>query len=72
MGWKPQVIADASGKWAGNSLCFATKQEAEENVYALSMNWWSVRETRVIEVDEPATHTWIDGQLGYIKKEDAA
>lgn len=39
MSWKPEVIADNSGKWCGNGLRFATKQEAEENVFDLAMQW---------------------------------
>jgi len=32
MSWKPEVIADSSGKWCGNALRFATREEAEANV----------------------------------------
>ena len=28
MSFKPEVIADKSGKWAGNGLAFATQEEA--------------------------------------------
>jgi hypothetical protein len=27
MAWKPEVIADNTGKWYGNGLRFATKEE---------------------------------------------
>ena len=37
--WAPEVIADSSGKWTGNQLRFATKAEAEGNVYNLMMRW---------------------------------
>jgi hypothetical protein len=30
MSFKPEVQADATGKWYGNALRFATRAEAEE------------------------------------------
>jgi hypothetical protein len=56
--YKPEVIADSSGKWAGNGLTFNTEMEAHDYVKDLEWRWTSVRETRVVEVDEPATHYW--------------
>jgi hypothetical protein len=60
--WAPEVIADSSGKWSRNQLRFATKAEAEANVFALMMRWTSVTETRVVETDDPVTASWVDGQ----------
>jgi hypothetical protein len=37
MAWKPEVIADNTGKWYGNGLRFATKEEAEANALDLMM-----------------------------------
>ena len=62
MSWKPEVIADSSGQWAGNALRFATKEEAEANVHDLSMRWFAVRETRVIESDDPVNSQYINGK----------
>ena len=59
MSWKPEVIADSSGKWCGNALRFATKEEAEANVAA--MTWTLITATRVVEVDEPVNSAVIDG-----------
>lgn len=70
MSWKPEVIADGIGKWAGNALRFATKEEAESNVYDLMMRWMSVRETRVVECDDPVTHTYVDHVLGHVSAEE--
>ena len=67
MSWKPEVIADSSGEWCGNQLRFATKQEAEDNVYDLMMRWFLVRETRVVEVDEPVNYTYHDHKLRHIE-----
>ena len=60
MSWKPEVFADSSGKWAGNSLRFATKEEAEGNVKALASKWFLVTDTRVVECDDPVNYRWID------------
>jgi hypothetical protein len=55
MSWKPEVIADSSGQWCSNSLRFATKTEAERYVADLSYRWTAVRDTRVVECDDPVT-----------------
>jgi hypothetical protein len=61
--YMPEVIADSTGKWVGNSLRFATREEAEQNVRDLEMRWFSVRETRVVESDDPVNYTYHDRQL---------
>lgn len=61
--YKPEVIADSSGKWCGNSLRFPTREEAEANVRNLEMRWMAVRETRVVESDDPPNYNWVDGKL---------
>jgi hypothetical protein len=63
MSFKPEVIADSSGKWAGNALRFATREEAEANVTNLMMRWFLVTDTRVVESTDPVTHRWVDGHL---------
>jgi hypothetical protein len=63
MSYKPEVIADSSGHWAGNALRFATREEAEQNVRDLMFRWTSVRETRVVESDDPVNYRWVDGHL---------
>lgn len=63
MSWKPEVIADSSGKWAGNALRFETRAEAEANVQALACRWFAVRDTRVVESEDPVNHRWVDGAL---------
>lgn len=67
MSWAPEVIADDSGKWYGNALRFATKEEAEANVADLYRRWLLVRETRVVESDEPVNYAWKDGRLEEVK-----
>ena len=69
MSFKPEVIADTSGKWYGNALCFATREEAEANVRDLMMRWFAVRETRVVESD--ANYRYVDGRLENLTSEAA-
>ena len=54
--WKAEVVADSSGEFCGNGLRFATKREAEVYVDDLMMRWTAVRDTRVVESDDPVTH----------------
>lgn len=68
MSWKPEVIADSGGKWYGNALRFATKEEAEANVRDLSSRWLAVRDTRVVESDAPVNYAWVDGGLVVIEQ----
>lgn len=63
MSYRPEVIADSSGKWYGNALRFATREEAEQQVFALSMRWLAVRDTRVVESDDPVNYRVFDGKL---------
>ena len=60
--YKSEVIADSSGKWAGNALRFATRKEAEVYVADLARRWLLVTDTRVIESDDPVTDEIVDGQ----------
>lgn len=63
MSFKPEVIADSSGKWSGNALRFATRKEAEANVQNLAMRWTLVRDTRVVESDDPVNYRWTENGL---------
>lgn len=55
MSFAAEVVADNSGKFYGNALRFATRQEAETYARTLEWNWTAVREWRVVESDEPVT-----------------
>lgn len=59
--FKAQVIADNSGKWVNNALRFATRKEAEDYVVDLAWRWTLVRETRVVESDDPVNYVFKDG-----------
>jgi hypothetical protein len=69
MSWKPEVIADNSGKFYGNALRFATREEAEKNVADLRSRWLLVTETRVVESDDPVNYKWTETGLVAIEKE---
>ncbi len=69
MSWKPEVIADSTGKWVGNALRFATKEEAEANVRDLEMRWMLVRSTRVVECEDPVNYAWVPGN-GLVRVEE--
>ena len=71
MSFKPEVIADRSGQWCGNALRFATREEAEANVRDLMMRWFAVRETRVLESNDPVNYRYVDHTLIEIATEKA-
>jgi hypothetical protein len=71
MSFKPEVIADSSGKFYGNALRFATREEAEANVRDLMMRWFAVTDTRVVESDDPVNYRYVDGTLIEIATEQA-
>lgn len=58
MSWKMEVIADASGQWAGNGLRFATQDEAERYAADLAWRWTLVRDTRVVESADAVTYCY--------------
>ncbi len=61
--WKAEVIADNSGKFCGNRLRFATKEEAECYARDLAGRWTLVREWRVVESDEPVNRKIVNGVM---------
>jgi hypothetical protein len=56
-------IADASDRWCDNALRFANREEAAANVRDLMIRWFAVRETRVVESDDPVNYRYADGRL---------
>jgi hypothetical protein len=67
MSFKPEVQTDSTGKWYGNALRFGTREEAEAQVQDLMMRWFAVRETRVVECDDPANYRYVDGHLEQVR-----
>ena len=60
MSWKAEVIADSSGKWVGDTLRFATQQEAWSYLQDLTYRWSAVRYERVVESNDPVNHRWTE------------
>jgi hypothetical protein len=58
MSYKPEVQTDSSGKWYSNAARFATLEEADAYNLDLAWRWTAVRESRVIESDEPVNFRW--------------
>ena len=67
MSWKPEVIADNSGKWNSNGLRFPTKSEAELYVRDLAARWTSVRNYRAVICADPVTHRFVNGRAENIE-----
>ena len=63
MSWKPEVIADSTGKWYDNALRFATREEAAASARELSMRWLAVRDWQATESSDPVTHRWVNSHL---------
>lgn len=56
MSYKVEVIADSSGKWCGNGLRFATRDEADTYGSNLSMRWTAVKVYRIVECPDFRGH----------------
>ena len=61
MSFKVEVIADSSGKWVGNAVRLATKEEAEAYGRDLAGRWMLVTERRVVESEDPVNYKWVPG-----------
>lgn len=66
MPFKAEVIADSSGKWVGNSLVFPDAEQAADYAADLASRWTLVRDTRVVETDEEANYTFLNGYASMI------
>ena len=62
MSFATEVISDSSGEWTGSAVRFAIRPEAEAYVFDLACRWTLVRDTRVVESDDPVNYRW-DGKL---------
>jgi hypothetical protein len=67
MSYRPEVIADATGKWYANGLRFATYEEAYASASELAGRWMAVRDFRVVESDDPVNYRIVDGKLEHIE-----
>jgi hypothetical protein len=69
MSFAPEVVTDSTGKWYGNALRFATREEADQNVRDLSYRWMAVREVRVVESSDPVNYSYVNRTLVEVKPE---
>ena len=68
MSFKPEVMVAGGNEWAGNALCFATREEAQANVEGLAQRWTLVVDFRVVESDDPVNYRFVDGQTVRIEE----
>ena len=61
MSFKPGVVTDDTGKLYSDGLAFATREEALASARELMGRWLMVRDTGVIESEEPVNYRFIDG-----------
>ena len=62
MSWAGEVIADAGGKWTGNAIRLATREEADAYTADLMSRWMAVRGWRTVESTDPVNYRW-NGRL---------
>jgi hypothetical protein len=61
MSWKHEIKITAQGPWQRSYVCFAKREEAEANVRALAQQL-VLYGTRLVHVDEPANHRWVNDE----------
>lgn len=66
MSWKAEVVADATKKWIGNRLRFATQGEAARYVADLMMRWTAVEDTRVLESEDAVNAAIVNDKLEHL------
>lgn len=69
MSFKPEVQTGTDPAWYGNSLAFATYEEAYANARDLAYRWMLVVAYRAVQSSKPVTHTYINGELDYAVQE---
>jgi hypothetical protein len=62
MSFRPEVVADSTGKFIPNGLRFATQAEAEAYAKDLMFRWTSVTDTRAVECTDPVNSRWEGGR----------
>jgi hypothetical protein len=65
MSFKPEVQVGSDPKWYGNSVAFATREEAEYSAKDLYNRWGMTTAWRAVESDEPVNYH-IDLNTGWL------
>ena len=60
MSWKPEVKVHGDDKWYGNTLRFATMEEAENNAHD---RWALAKGCRATPSEDPVNYTYVGGVL---------
>ena len=63
MSYAPEMQTDNTGQWYGNAVRFATEAEAQAWVLDRMMRWTAVRDTRVVESEDPVNYSWVNNKL---------
>ncbi len=63
MSWKPEVIADSTGKWISNALRFHARKEAQDYAQHLAIRWTLVQNYRATRSRDPVNYRYLDGKL---------
>ncbi len=58
--FKIEVIADSSGKWAGNAMVYGSFDKAKEAALDLASRWLLVTKARVVEFDPMTTDEYLN------------
>jgi hypothetical protein len=58
MSWKVEVVMDDSGEWEGDSLRFATEQEALAYARELEFCCSAIRDKRIVKSADSVNHRW--------------
>jgi len=69
--FKPELSTDGGKSYGTNATAFATHEEAASAAMDIFHRWMAATDWRVVESDDPVTHTHHDGVLGYVTKEEA-
>jgi hypothetical protein len=67
--WAPEVQTDQTSKWYGNSLRFATQEEAEASVAELASRWFAVHSVRTVESADPVNYRFVENRLIPLQEE---
>lgn len=63
-----EVVADSSGKFCGNEIRLASKEEAKAYASDLYSRWTLVREWRVVESTDSVNYTFSNERLVAVTK----
>lgn len=62
MSYKIMVRTTESGPYATNACRYATRKEAKDAGFELSMRWFAVRDWKVLKSTDPVNYAFKDNQ----------